>query len=75
MHTPQVQSVSRPCTVGTYDSICEEKCCHSHAQTADTQHNKCDTYFSGATSQALIYMLERYMSSFPIAIVVIPLSY
>ena len=23
----------------------EEKCCHSHMQTTDTQHNKCDTYF------------------------------
>ena len=75
MHTPQVQSVSRPCTVGTYDSIREEKCCHCHMQTTDTQRNKCDTCFRGATSQALIYMLERYMSSSPIAIVAIPLSY
>ena len=23
----------------------EEKCCHSHMQTTDTQHDKCDTYF------------------------------
>ena len=45
MRTPQVQSVSSPCTVGTYDSIYEEKCCHSHVQTTDTQRNKCDTYF------------------------------
>ncbi len=45
MHTPQVQSVSRPCFVGTYDVIYEEKCCHSHMQTTDTQRDKCDTYF------------------------------
>ena len=75
MHTPQVQSVSRPCIVGTYDSIREEKCCHCHMQTTDTQRNKCDTCFRGATRQAIIYMLERYMSSSPIAIVAIPLSY
>ena len=72
MHTPQVQSVSRPCVFGTYDCICEEKCCHFHTQATDTQCNKCDTYFQGATSQALIYILERYMSSSSFAAVVIP---
>ena len=45
MHTPQVQSVSTPCFVGTYDVIYEEKEVHIHTQISDTQRNKREPYF------------------------------